>query len=148
MRVGISFGVLILLVGLGCSPVPQMNYAAAHLVKAGGTVTLDGKPLLNAVVTLEDAVNGTTSNGVTDDRGVYRLMFDSQMAGVTPGKKIVRISTTKKILGLNATDEGGDAPAGGERPKELVPNKFNRQSELTVEVTSNKTTYDFDLKSP
>lgn len=148
MRAWLSTISLILLAGAGCSPVPQMNYAAAHLVKAGGTVTLDGKPLSNAVVTFEDAVNRTTSNGVTNDRGVYRLMFDSQMAGVTPGKKLVRISTTKKVLGLNATDEGSDAPQGSERPKELVPDKYNRQSELTVEVTASKTTYDFSLQSP
>lgn len=133
----------------GCDTAPKMNYAAANLVKAGGTVTLDGKPLPNAVVTFESPVDGTNANGLTGADGRYVLMFDSQMAGVMPGKKIVRISTTKKILGLNAKEgeEASESDAAGGPRVELVPDKFNRKTELTVEVTPDKTDYNFDLTS-
>ena len=137
----------------GCNTGPKMNYAAANLVKAGGTVTLDGKPLPDAVVTFESPVDGTTANGLTKSNGSYTLMFDSVMAGVAPGKKIVRISTTKKVLGLNITEEGGGGEGADGKPKatekatELVPVRYNKDSELTVEVTSGQTRYNFDLKS-
>ncbi len=142
------FVLLVASVLLGCETKPHMNYGIANLVKAGGNVSLDGNPLANAVVTFESVADSTTANGLTKSDGSYTLMFDSVMAGITPGKKIVRISTTKKVLGLNTTEEGGgEEAAGKEKPKELVPARYNKESELTVEVTVGKTRYDFDLKS-
>lgn len=125
-----------------------MNYRSVELVPASGTVTLDGQPLPNAVVTFEDA-EGQFSYGLTDADGDYELQFDSAVSGVRPGPKTVRISTTRKILGLNTEEEEGGEESGAKAaaPKELVPEKYNRQSELTVEVTPDRTRYDFDLKS-
>lgn len=139
-------GLLFAAAMLGCEAAPQMNYGAANLIKAGGKVTLDGKPLADAVVTFESLVDSTTANGLTNASGDYILMFDSVMAGVMAGKKTVRISTTKKVLGLNSSEEGGGDEAQP-KPAELVPARYNKDSELTVEVTSGKTTYNFDLKS-
>ena len=137
----------------GCDSAPEMDYSLANLVKAGGTVTLDGKPLPNAVVTFE-APDGTFAYAMTDEAGDYELQFDSAMQGVTPGPKTVRISTTRRILGLNSDDEhGGEIMEEGDNSpaaatgQELVPPQYNRNSQLTVEVTPDKTDYDFDLKS-
>lgn len=136
----------------GCSTKPTAGYDSIELLQVSGDVTLDGQPLPGAVVTFE-AEDGQFSYGLTDDSGSYRLQLDSDMEGVRPGKKIVRISTTRKILGLNA-DEGSAetppdeaAPAGEQDSGERVPAKFNSESALVAEVTPDQTTFDFDLQS-
>jgi hypothetical protein len=140
----------------GCSTAPSTDYGKVDLVEVSGVVTLDDQPLPGAVVTFE-APDGQFSFGETDGDGRYVLLFDSAgKTGVTPGEKIVRISTTRKILGLNADESEGEAPAGesvGEgdsatKPTlELVPEKFNKNSELKADVSHDKTTFNFDLSS-
>lgn len=145
----------VLSVVAGCSTAPQADYGAVELIAASGTITLDGQPLADAVVSF-DAEDGQFSYGQTDDSGKYVLQLDSVKKGVTPGKKTVRISTTRKILGLNTDEEGGaeasgetesGAPATNSSDTERVPEKYNQKSELTAEVTSEQTTYDFELSS-
>lgn len=128
-----------------------MDYSSVGLVDAHGTVTLDGQPLAGAVVTF-DSPDGTFSYAMTDADGSYALQFDSVMPGVAPGPKTVRISTTRKILGLNTDEgEGGEASDEGaaatpaSKEKEQVPAKYNCDSELSVEVTPDRTEYNFDL---
>jgi hypothetical protein len=140
----------------GCSGTPQMDYSQVSLVSAHGVVTLDGQPLPAAVVIFESA-DGQFSYAMTSSHGEYELQFDSHQPGVTPGPKTVRISTTRKLLGLNAS-EGAEAGEANEENKgqtlgpsspaaERVPAKYNGQSELTVEVTPDRTEYNFDLVS-
>jgi hypothetical protein len=135
---------------VGCGG-QQSDYSKLGLVNASGTVTLDGQPLPDAVITF-DAPDGQFSFGLTDSGGGYSLQLDSDQRGVTPGEKVVRISTTRKILGLN-TSEGGEQEAPQPKSKaadknEKVPAKYNKDSELKVTVTSDKSRYDFDLKTP
>ncbi len=126
-----------------------------NLLSVSGTVTLDGKPLPHAVVTFEDSEHGTFSFGMTNTSGDYQLRFDSEAQGCTSGQKRVEISTTRKILGLNSTEEGAtpEGEGGGEGAsvtppaQELVPKRYNKQSELLVEVSSSATTHDFALSS-
>ena len=155
MKVVIVIPLALLVLGLvvGCDTAPKSNYDLVGLVNATGLVTLDGQPLAEAVITFE-ADDGQFSYAKTDSSGRYVLQFDTVKRGVTPGKKTVRISTTRKILGLNAEEESAPAGEGteeaGAKPTngaEKVPAKFNRQSELKVEVTEEQTQYDFDLKS-
>lgn len=114
-----------------------MDYSKAGLVDVGGTVRLGGKPLAGALVVFENTENGTFSYGRTDDAGRYTLMFDSVKRGVTKGQKTVRIKTAGSF------GEGDpDARPGG---KELLPACYNSQSTLTVEVTGDSTSTDFDL---
>lgn len=151
----LSLFLVALLICGGCNTSPRSNYDLVDLVNASGTVTLDGKPLSQAVVTFE-AEDGQFSYAMTNSSGGYTLQFDTEKKGVTPGKKIVRISTTRKILGLNA-EEGGEEASGegggeeGSTPAktntELVPAKYNKASELTAEVTLDQTRYDFELVS-
>ncbi len=140
----------------GCNTSPQMNYDSVNLVQVSGTVLLDGKPLPHAVVVFESS-KGQFSAGVTNASGRYTLRFDSQVSGVTPGEKTVRISTARKITGVNTEDGAEEAPAGegseesGESAKpsqELVPEKYNKESELKRTVKPDESqTFDFDLKS-
>lgn len=138
---------------MGCGIAPAPNYGKVSLLSVSGTVTLDGKALPEAVVTF-DAEDGQFSYGLTDSAGRFSLRFDSVKSGVTAGKKTVRISTTRKILGLNTNDEGGGESAGegaaakpAAPPTELVPARYNKKSELSVEVSPNKTHFDFPLVS-
>lgn len=131
---------------VGCDTGPKASYDRLNLVNASGTIKLDGKPLPGAVVSFDDPSDDTFSYGLTDSSGRFQLQIDSVMKGVKPGGKVVRISTTRRILGLNSKDEGGGDDSS-ERPTEQVPEKYNKKSKLVVEVTPDKTSYDFDLKS-
>lgn len=160
--------VALLLAVVGCGGPPSADYSKVDLLSVDGTVTLDGSPLANAVITFENPEDSTFAYALTDASGGYELRFDSVMMGCTPGTKIVRISTTRRIPGLNggegeegggegegdlgegemgeeAGEDGGSgaAPAGGER----VPSQYNRESELTVEVSPSSLHHDFDLVS-
>ena len=134
----------------GCGR-PRADYSLVELVNGHGTITLDGEPLAGAVVVFEDPRDDTMSYAMTDTDGHYRLQFDSDMSGVKVGNKVVRISTTRKLLGLNTPpgqDDGDGDPAESEHQSiELVPARYNKQSELNVEVTQAKTRYDFALDS-
>ena len=148
----------ILLTVIGCGGPPQSDYSKVDLLSVDGTVTLDGSPLANAVITFENPEDSTFAYALTDSSGGYQLRFDSVMMGCTPGTKLVRISTTRRIPGLNGGEgegdlgegemgeEGGEAQvssSGGEQ----VPSQYNRESELEVEVSSGNQHFDFDLVS-
>lgn len=129
----------VLSVSLGCgSGTPRMDYSKAGLVDVSGTVRFDGEPLAGAIVTFT-APDETFSFARTDAAGRYRLMFDSEMSGVTKGSKTVRIRT----LGSLGEDDP-DAKRGG---TERLPPCYNRESTLTVEVTGASSATDFDLES-
>ena len=142
--------VLIALLLTGCSG-PYADYSLVDLVKAHGTIKLDGKPLAAAVVTFEDPTDDTMSYAMTDADGNYTLQFDSEMSGVKVGKKVVRISTTRKLLGLNSKpgqeDSDADPSEANQKPVELVPDRYNKNSELTADVVQGTTRYDFNLDS-
>lgn len=130
---------LLIATSLGCGyGQPRMDYSKAGLVDVSGTVRFDGEPLPAAIVVFQ-APDETFSFARTDDTGRYRLMFDSVMAGVTKGQKTVRIRTLGSL--------GEDDPDAKRSGTERVPECYNRQSTLTVEVTGNSTSTDFDLRS-
>ncbi len=129
----------------GCYRTPHMDYGAAKLVPAYGVVMLDQQPLAGATVVFETP-DKQFSFATTDADGRYALQFDSVQPGVTPGQKVVRISTSA-VVGedAEATPEEGEAaaPAAAER----VPPRYNRDSELMANVTPEQTEYNFDLTS-
>ncbi len=150
-RLVVCFYSLTFAITSGCEPKPTANYRTLGLVVVSGRVTLNGQPLTKAVITFDDAQDGTFSYGLTDANGNYKLRIDSDKWGVKPGKKIVRISTARKILGLNTSEEGGENSSEkqalkSESAKEIVPEKFGKRSELSVEVSPSSRTFNFDLK--
>ncbi|MFM7074277.1 MAG: carboxypeptidase regulatory-like domain-containing protein [Planctomycetota bacterium] len=141
------------LAGAGCGETGA-DYSKVELVAVSGKVTLDGQPLANAVVTF-DASDGQFAYGLTDTAGAYSLRLDSVRSGCTPGPKTVRISTTRKIVGLNATEGEGSAEVGegnlekgeGGVVADRVPPRYNAQSVLKADVSSSQRTFDFSLQS-
>jgi hypothetical protein len=143
----------------GCGGPPTADYSKVDLLSVDGTVTLDGNSLADAVILFENPVTATFSYALTDASGGYKLRFDSVKIGCTPGPKVVRVSTTMKIPGLNGEEGGGEEEGvgeesedGGESPSsasrgEQVPSRYNRESELRVEVGPGSQQFDFDLKT-
>lgn len=122
-----------------------MDYSAVNLVAAHGVVKLDQQPLPQATVVFESP-DKQFSSATTDAEGKYVLQFDSVQRGVTPGPKVVRITTAGGV-GEAAESTGEEGAAPKPAAVERVPPHYNRQSELTANVTPDQTEYNFDLKS-
>lgn len=152
-RGGRVFASAILLLLAGCSSGMEADYASIGLVPVHGTVSLDSQPLAGATVVYE-STDQTFSTATTDPEGRYEMQFNSEVAGVTPGEKVVRI-TLKTKIGEEADDE--ESGADGERPVRVtrrtkvelpsgeLPPTYNRQSELRVMVDADQPEINFDL---
>ena len=114
------------------------GYDQLNLVEVTGKVTLDGSPLANARIRFE-GTDGLSAEAVTDAAGSYRLMYDSEHAGCTPGAKTVRITTA------DANVEGADPDAA--TTGEKIPAAYNRESALKADVSAANKQFDFDVKS-
>ena len=134
-----------LLFGGGCTDRRRADYSQLQLVEVSGQVSLDGRPLAQATIIFEAEDRGF-SIGQTDASGRYRLRYNSEKSGVTPGRKTVRISTWPgAFTEAAAPTEETKGAAGSSR--EWVPVGYNTRSELTVVVASNTHTFSFDLRS-
>lgn len=130
---GLATIVLCLSVGCSKSGGPGLGYVE-------GVITLDDKPLDGAEVSFEPE-GGRPSIAFTDNEGHYVLMFTGSQEGAVIGKHTVRILSAR-----GASGGEGDEPKVESRP-ELLPARYNVDSELTVEVKSGSNQCDFDLTS-
>lgn len=103
------------------------------LAAASGVVTLDGKPLGDAIV-LFTSDAGMSSFGTTDTSGRYAVAYRSNLKGAAIGPSTVRITTNLTQL-----------PGAGYR--DPIPAKYNTASTLKVEVKPGANTFDFPLTS-
>jgi hypothetical protein len=120
----------------GCGP------SGPEIARVSGVVTLDSKPLPEAFVFFRHADGGRISEAFTNDKGEYKLNYSLEESGAMVGTNTVRISTF-----IEAVKEDSGAIVKGTNKKELVPPKYNKQSELTAEVKSGNNILNFDLKS-
>jgi hypothetical protein len=104
----------------------------------GGTVTLNGQPLPEARVSFQPQ-QGSPSLGVTDALGRYELRYTRELMGAVVGEHAVSISTFRTGSPVS------DPPV--ERRSELVPPRYNRQTELTATVRRGANQLDFSLES-
>lgn len=109
----------------GCSD----NGDRPDMAPVQGTVTLDGKPLEGAMISFKPN-EGQPSYSRTDSSGHYELNYLIDTKGAKIGSHKVKITT--------ATEEN---------PDEIVPDRFNRKTELTREVESGKNEFNFELDS-
>ncbi|GIW97307.1 MAG: hypothetical protein KatS3mg111_0640 [Pirellulaceae bacterium] len=96
-----------------------------------GTIYLDGKPLEGAVVEFYPTHSGGASYGRTDAEGHYELQYNRNEAGAEIGRHKVQITTF--------ADGGGY----GQGRKELLPTRYNSETELEVEVKRGHNVIDF-----
>lgn len=106
-----------------------------------GVVTLDEKPLADAEVTFQPET-GRPSLGKTDSQGNYTLAYTVNDNGALIGPHKVIITTAVEAF----SDETGGGQDREARP-EILPPKYNAQTNLTAEVKSGSNTIDFPLKS-
>jgi hypothetical protein len=127
----------LLLLSLGCSTHP-----APPTVAVSGKVTMDRAPLAKASIQFlpmaaDRAQSIPEAFGVTDDRGRYTLKLGGNygdVAGAPVGKYRVNIGK------MDRDTKGG--------PRQAVPGKYNRNSQLTYSVPPEGTTEaNFDLSS-
>jgi len=127
------------LLALGCGQTGK-------LAPVSGVVTLDGKPLANALVSFQPvASQGTTtagfgSYGTTDATGKYALRTsDADAPGAVVGSHRVEI---------NLKVESDDRDPRTRPPAKTLPAKYNRNTELQFKVEPGGTSAaNFDLKS-
>ena len=109
-----------------------------------GRVTLDKKPLANAVVFFQpDKENpGPASEGKTDASGNYTLRVTTKnVDGAVVGKHKVQISVSEG-------DPGATAGANPKPRKERLPAQYNSSTKLKFDVPSGGTSAaNFDLES-
>lgn len=74
---------------VGCGGAPSDQ---PELASVSGTVTKDGQPLANAIVTFTPE-KGRQSTGETDSSGYYSLMYTIDAEGAVPGKHAVVVSS-------------------------------------------------------
>lgn len=109
-----------------------------------GSVTFNGEPLAQGQIVFEPRGTGRMSVAQID-AGRYRL---PDGFGLTEGQYVVRITsdrpTGRKIQPAAYSED--QTPT--EIYEQFLPNKYNRDSELLIELTNDsETTFDFDLST-
>lgn len=134
---------MLLCAGSGCMGTWEADYSGIGLIPIEGTITLDGKPLPDAVVFYVQ--ENENPYATTDEKGFYRMKFNSEVNGVLAGDATVEISTTASTGELKREDPDAKKKKG--KKKELVPAVYNKKSQLKLTVTSDDRVFNFDLKS-
>ena len=133
----------------GCSTTSSPNYAALGLVQISGAITVDGAPLSNARVRLETTEDATYSEGITNVSGRYSMIFDSDTAGVIPGKKRVILlpgGTAKEESSDEDPDQGVDSTSV-QTAGVAIPKCYGPDSKVMVEVTKSDSSFNIDFRS-
>src|SRR4051812_5963467 len=88
------------------------------IVPVSGTVTINGQPARNVIVTFQpleekaDENPGRGSSAVTDENGRYTLVYDGEKPGALTGKHRIRISP-QWVSRKPGDDKGEGAGAAG-----------------------------------
>ena len=117
---------------LGCfGGRPDLDFG-----NVSGKVTLQGEPLADATVRFQPTT-GRPSYGKTNENGEYSLNFMGKEWGAIVGDHQVAITTEDRI----------ENPETGESrwQSEILPPKYNKQSELTAVVEPGENQIDFTL---
>ena len=125
--------VALLLLPAGCGG------GGAGLGSVEGTVTFDGQPLANAIVSFEpadEAGERSSYDGQTDESGHYVLHATASQKGAELGEYIVQITMPKLA---------SDDPNAKTAVK--IPEKYNTRSELKATVKEGDNTFDWPLTS-
>lgn len=135
----------ILAVGLvGCG-------TGSGLVKVRGTVTLDGQPLPNALVTfISKSGEGVTATGTTNAQGEFVMQTYKPGDGVKPGEYKVTVQYSESVAdsaAMPALKEGQSMKDAfmaaqkvaeqnrNKRPKYVIPPKYSNPSMTILSQT-------------
>jgi hypothetical protein len=135
LRAGIfmTLGVTLSVFQVGCNPE-----GLPGLGRVTGTITMDGKPVPDAMVAFDPVGGGAApAMGRTDASGNYELYYSRGNKGAKTGEHTVQI---------NSYRETGDDDAR-QIQKETIPSRYNVKTELKATVSRGSNTINFDLKS-
>jgi hypothetical protein len=111
------------------------------LSEIGGTVSYDGQPVKKGIVTFAPADGSGPTAAAKIADGKYS-------AKVAPGKKLVRIEGYK-VVGQRRYSPNNPNSRMVDMQEQFLPDRYNKKSELTREITPSLGTCDFILeKSP
>lgn len=123
-----------------------------------GTVTMDGEPLPNAIVSFVPEAGGRASVGTTDENGTYQLGYVNQL-GALIGSHKISITSVVQSDDTDFSEIRSDDPRYEEMlrtrksdydnavVKEPIPVAYNKKSTMTREVERGKNVIDFPLSS-
>lgn len=124
-------GCLLVFLLVGCQRGPQ-------LAPVSGTVKLDGKPLALAEVAFQPEDHSRASHGIADASGHFVLRYNRDEMGALVGPHSVQIRSATEVT----------LPSGKfEIRPQLVPPRYNSQTELHREVKPGQNEFDFDLST-
>jgi hypothetical protein len=106
--------------------------------EVSGTVTYDGKPLEQGSIRFSPVSGTGPSGGGAIKDGKYSAK------NLTPGMSKVSISGTK-VTETKKMDYGSDGTQVVTTGEDIVPEKYNKASELKFELKPGSQTKDFDL---
>jgi len=143
---------LILIAVAGCDSGPPTGAVT-------GIVTMDGKPLTNAIVSFVPQAGGQTAIGKTDSSGKYELYRRGER-GALIGTHTIVVTTVQEPVAAapsisSDSEEYAKQAAGGGNPsdynqaivKEPIPARYNKQSTLVMEVKAGENQIDLELTS-
>ncbi|WP_417388541.1 carboxypeptidase regulatory-like domain-containing protein [Gimesia sp.] len=136
MRKSLKTVLFVFLSGLfitACSSRPDDQ---PELAEVKGLVTLDSSPLVGVLVQYTPE-EGRGSQALTDENGKYELMYVYPTMGAKVGSHTVTINTPP------TDDSDPEAP----KVKEVVPEKYRKNSILKAEVKPGENDISFDLQT-
>ena len=111
-------------------------------VQVGGQVTLDGKPVDAAAVTLVPEAGGRPAAATTDSSGAFKLSTFTAGDGALPGEYTVVVTKYESKAGATApAEEGGSDGLMGAMPemkKSLLPEIYSSPTTSGLKVTVKK----------
>jgi len=113
-----------------------------------GTVTLDGQPLNGGVIQFTAPSGGGTSGaGDTGGSSISAGQFSiDREHGLVPGNYRVTVNSSSGGAGSQTKPAEPGRPTKADRPKELIPSKYNSESILKAEVKKGgPNNFTFDL---
>lgn len=140
-RVGLILAVsLVLLPTAGC----KRGYEGPRRIAVSGSVSLDGEIIDHGIINLIPLVNDKRKASAVIENGIYRI---PEARGPNSGKHMVEIHWLKPTgrKRLNQGDPGG--PSMIDETIEVIPAKYNTQTTIQVEITSDQNKHDFQLTS-
>jgi len=131
---------------LGCGGEDPWKKNRPKTVPASGTVTLNGKPLVDAQVVLVPTTGSTGCSGKSGDKGTFELAAFAPDPGVVPGSYKVMIVKSEFP---NSPDPNAPENNKALYAKLLVPKKYTdpETSGLSVDIPeAGKKDIKFELK--
>ena len=119
------------LCGCGGSDHPEVGHVT-------GVVTVDGKPLNNAIVNFTPQTAGRASTGLTDEEGRYELLYTADVSGAVIGAHNVTLELIQEDDAESDAEEGSDGAATGLPPQAT-------DGSIVKEVAAGNNTLDIEL---